>query len=102
MAEAAAAAAVDPCALAAAATAWLSFDCLPPPDEVQEILSGNGGVWLPTVDAEVSRLQMACQHAQADGAADRRAREPQLVLPVVEALKDLGAAQGFGKPAKDL
>jgi hypothetical protein len=100
--EAAAAAAVDLRALAAAATVWLAFDCLPPPDEIQEILSGNRGVWLPTVEAEASRLQKACQRLQADGAADRWARGPQLVLLVAAALKDLGVAQGLGKPAKEL
>jgi hypothetical protein len=101
-AEAAAAAAVDPRALAAAPTVWLAFDGLPPPDEVQEILSSNRGVWLPTVDAEANRLQKACQRVQADGAADRWVRGPQLVLPVVADLKEFGAAQGLGKLAKEL
>ncbi len=79
-AEAAAAAALDPRASAAAAAVWFAFDGLPPPDEVQEILSGNRGVWLTKVDA------------QADGSTDRLARGPQLVLPVVEALKEFGVA----------
>ena len=99
---AAAVAAVHPWALAAAATVWLAFDGLPPPDEIQEILSGNRAAWLPTVDAEASRMQHARRRLQADGAADRWARGPQLVLPIVATLKDLGVAQGFGKPAKEL
>ncbi len=81
---------------------WLAFDGLPPPDEAQEILSGNKGIWPPTVDAEANRLQRACQRVQADGSADRWARRPQLVLPVVEALKNLGVAQGIGRPEKEL
>ncbi len=99
---AAAVAAVHPWALAAAATVWLAFDCLPPPDEIQEILSGNCAAWLPTVDAEVSRLQNARRRLQADGAADRWATGPPLVLPIVATFKDLGVAQGFDKLAQEL
>ena len=63
-------------ALATASTVWLAFDGLPPPDEIQEILSGNRAAWLPTVAAEASRLQHAWLRLQADGAADRWARGP--------------------------
>ena len=101
-AEAAAAEAVDPRALAAAATVWLAFECIPPPDEVQQVLRGNRGIWLPTAGAEPERLQQAKLRVQADGAEDRWARGAQLALPVVGAIKDLGVVQGFGKQAKDL
>ena len=47
-------------------------------------------------------MQHARRRLQADGAADRWARGPQFALPIVAALKDLGVAQGFGKPAKEL
>jgi hypothetical protein len=47
-------------------------------------------------------MQHARRRLQADGAADRWARGPQLVLPIVATLKDLGVAQGFGKPAREL
>ena len=101
-ASAAAEAAVHLWALAAASTVWLAFDGLPPLDEIQEILSGNRAAWLPTADAEASRLQQARARVQADGAADRWANGPPLALPIVEAIKDLGVAQGLGRPAKEL
>ena len=101
-AGAAADAAVDPRALAAATTVWLSFEGIPPPEEIQEIVAGNRGTWLPTAMMESNRLDKAKMRVQADGAEDRWARGPQLALPVVGTLKDLGVAQGLGKPAKDL
>ena len=101
-AAAAVAAAADVRALAAATTVWLAFEGIPPPEDVQQILQGNRGVWLPTAWAEEDRLQRAKLRVLADGAEDRWARGPQLALPVVGALKDLGVAQGLGKPAKEL
>ncbi len=92
----AAAAAVDARALAAATTVWLAFESIPPPEEVQQIMRGNCGIWLPTDLVEEDRLQRATLRVQADGAEDRWARGPQLALPVVGALNDLGVAQGLG------
>ena len=74
----------------------------PPPEEIQEFVLGNRGVWMPTAEVESDRFLQAKLRVQADGAEDRWARGPQLALPVVGALKDLGVAQGLGKPAKDL
>ena len=62
----------------------------------------NRGVWIPTPEVENERFLKAKLRVQADGAEDRWARGPQLALPVVGALKDLGVAQGLGKPATDL
>ena len=52
VAEAAASAAVDPMAVAAATTVWIAFDGIPPPEEVQTVLQGNRGVWLPSAVPE--------------------------------------------------
>ncbi len=47
-------------------------------------------------------MQHARRRLQGDGAADRWARGPQFVLPIVATLKNLGVAQCLGKPAKEL
>ena len=102
VAEAAASAAVDPMAVAAATTVWIAFDGIPPPEEVQMVLQGNRGAWLPSDVVAEDRLQQARPRILANGAADRWSRSPQLQLPVLEALKDLGVAHGLGRHAKDL
>ncbi len=65
-------------------------------------MRGNRGIGLPTGRVEEDRLQRAKLRVQTDGAEGRWARGAQLAPPVVGALKDLGVAQGLGKPAKDL
>jgi hypothetical protein len=98
----AAAAALEPMAVAAATTVWIDFDGIPPAEDVQTVLAGNRGVWLPAAAMLEERLQQARIRVLADGAEDRWARSPQLQLPVLKALKDLGVAQGLGMHAKDL
>ena len=48
------------------------------------------------------KLRRARSRVQADSAPDRWERGPLLRLPVCQALKDLGVAQGLGPSAKDL
>ena len=88
--------------MAAATTVWLAFDDLPPPEEVVEVLRANRGVWLPTGNLEEASLEAAKARLELDGDPLRWQRGPPLELPVLPALKDLGVAQGEGKPAKDL
>ena len=101
-AAAAAEAAVDRRVLAAVATVWLAFDGIPPEDEVQLVLAGGRGWWLPTFGMEADRLARARELVAADSDEERWARRPMLQLPVVPALKDLGVAQGLGVEAKEL
>ena len=95
-AAAAAAEAADPRVLAAVASVWLAFDNLPPPDEVQVVLAGGRGCWLPVIDAAAERLAAAPGRISTDSDEERWARQPMLHLPVVPALRDLGVAQGLG------
>jgi hypothetical protein len=67
----AALAARDPMAIAAATTAWIAFDGIPPHEDVQIFLAGNRGVWLPAAVVAEERLQLARGRMLADGAADR-------------------------------
>ena len=64
--------------------------------------NGNRGVWLPSAVVAEDRLQRARARVLADGAADRWSRSPQLQLPVLKSLKDLGVAEGLGRHTKDL
>ena len=43
----AAAAALEPMAVAAATTVWIDFDGILPAEDVQTVLAGIRGVWLP-------------------------------------------------------
>ncbi len=58
-AAAAASAALGPRALAAATTVWLAFEGITPPEEIQEIVSGNRGIWMPTAEVESDGFQKA-------------------------------------------
>jgi hypothetical protein len=92
----------DPLALAAAASVWMSFDGIPPDEDAQQVLAGGRGEWLLAGELPEVKLQRARSRVQADSAPDRWERGPLLRLPVCQALKDLGVAQGLGPSAKDL
>ena len=90
-----------PLALATTASVWITFDGIPPDEEIQQVLAGGRGEWLMAGDVPEPKLQSARRRMESDAAPDRWARGPQLVLPVCRALKDLGVAQGLGAAAKD-
>ena len=101
-AAAAAEAAVDRRVLATVASVWLAFDGNPPDGDVQAVLAGGRGCWLPTTGADADLLARARARVTADSDEERWGRRPMLQLPVVPALKDLGVAQGLGVEAKQL
>ena len=88
--------------MASATSVWISFDDLPPDDEVGELLRANRGVWVAAGRCEQHAFAAAKTRLVLDGDPLRWQRGPPLELPVVKALKDLGVAQGGGRAGKEL